>query len=145
MTDDRLREYRKVHLVDHEVGTIKECGYSHTKEQRTNYAIDDEHGLEGLCTKQIAQFILKLIAHRLNHKREQYYHPNPISSTKACAIEQRERSEEGSTKCYQCGECKLPLATCGVDKQTTLSLCASEREQHRVSSLNKHQEYQQCT
>jgi hypothetical protein len=66
------------------------------QKQRPQHAIDNEKPLEGLCSEEVSQLVLKLIAHGLQHEGEEDNHPQPISAAEARAIEQGEGCEEGT-------------------------------------------------
>lgn len=86
--------------------------------------------------------VLILIADSLEHEREQDYHPEPVCSAEACAVEEWEGGEEGSAECHERCERQLPLPSCGVDYHTALCIVGSDR-QLGVCSLDKHHEDEQ--
>ena len=131
-------------LLDNEVGTVEECGYCPTQQQRAYNAVQYKKPTIGARAEQIALAMLELIAHRLQHKREEYYHPQPVGSAKAGAVEQWERGEEGSAEGYECGEGYLPLATGGFYHLQLSLLCATKTVHKRVGTLNEEQKHEQC-
>ena len=138
--DDRLHAIGKTGLFDDEVRAVKEGGHSTSDEQRPKNSIQYEAPLECLRSKEIAQFVLELIADSLQDKREKYNQPQPIGPSETCTIEQRERCEESTSKRHQCCERQFPLSPSAVDEHSALFRFVSQTEYQRVSSLHKHQE-----
>ena len=113
----------KVGFLHYEVGPLKEGGHGSAQQQRAQYAVQHQEPLEGLGTQQIAQLVLELIAHGLEHKREENDHPQPVGSAKRRAIKQGERGKEGSTESDERGECEFPLTARAVDHQSAPFSC----------------------
>ena len=141
--DDGLQIVGNISLVYQEIAAVEEGGYGAAKKQRTHDAVDDKANLKGLRSKKITYLVLEFIAYRLNHKREQDDHPQPVSSAETGAVEQWERGEEGSAEGNERGEGELPLSPRGVDDEATLFFCFSQTENQGVGSLYKHEKHQQ--
>ena len=97
----------------------------------------------GVSANLHISFYPPYIAHRLNHKREQDDHPQPVGSAETGAVEQREWGEEGSAEGDERGEGELPFSPRGVDDEATLFFCFSQTENQGVGSLYKHEKHQQ--
>ena len=143
MADDGLQPVGQVVFVHHEVASVEERGHGTAQQHRTYDAIHHQTPLEGLRTKEVAQLVLELIAHGLEHEGEQDDHPKPVGSAERGAVEQGERGEESAAKGDQCGERKLPLAAGGIDYKTSAFCCLSKRKDHGVGALHEHEEHQQ--
>ena len=133
----------QIFLRHNEVAPFEEGGHGTSDKERAEHAVQHEEELESLGTEEVAQFVLELVAHGLQYKGEQNEHPHPICAAEAGAVEQRERSEEGSAEGNQRGERDFPLAARGIEHHPTAFGSAPERTHQGVGSLNKHQEHEQ--
>ena len=141
--DDGLQTVGNIALVYQEIAAVEEGGYGSAKKQRTHDAVDDEADLKGFRSKKITYLVLEFIAHRLNHKREQDDHPQPVGSAETGAVEQWERGEESSAEGDERGEGKLPFSSRRVDDEATLFFRFPQTENQGVGSLYKHEKHQQ--
>ena len=135
----------QIFLRHNEVAPFEEGGHGTSDKERAKHAVQHEEELDSLRTEEVTQFVLELIAHGLQHKGEQDEHPHPICAAETGAVEQRERSEEGSAEGNQRGERDFPLAARGVEHHPAAFGSASERTYQGVGSLNKHQEHKQSS
>ena len=130
-------------LLHYEVGPIEERGYGASKKQGTHDAVKNKEPSVSAGAEQIALTMLKLIADGLQHEGEEDDHPEPVGAAEAGAIEERERSEEGSTEGDEGGEGYLPLATGGLYNLTLTFLCPAKTEDEGIGTLNEEQEHEQ--
>ena len=107
LSDERFR--------NGEVASEEECRDCSTEKHRPEDAVEEEEDIIGLASEQIAFSIAILVAHSLNDKAEENEHPHPIGTTEAGGIEQRERSEESTTKHYKSGEGEFPAMSHALD------------------------------
>ena len=80
--DDGRSNRGERRLIDDEVGAIEEGSHSTAKQQRTEDAVEDEEVAVGARAEQVASLQLKLIAHGLEHEREEDDHPKPVAPPK---------------------------------------------------------------
>ena len=125
----------EVVLLDNEVRTLEEGGYGTTQKQRPHDAVEGEEELEGLSPKNVADLILELIAHSLEHECEEDDHPQPVGSAEARGVEQGEGGEERSSEGDEGGERKLPLTACGVVDEPASLFGIPEAAGYGVGSL----------
>ena len=143
VTDDRLDARRDVCFLNVEVAAVEECCHGAAKKQRTYDAVDDEADLEDLRTEEVAELVLKFIAHGLHHEGEEDEHPDPIGSSKARTVEQGEGGEEGGAEGGEGSEGELPFVAGGVDDETALLRCPAEAEDETVAALHKEEEHEE--
>ena len=91
--------------------------------------------MERVSAEEVAELILELITHSLQHEGKQDNHPQPVGSTERGRVEQRIGSEERSSEGNQCGEGELPLASCGIDDEAFSLVGLAYGAHHRVSTL----------
>ena len=87
--------------------------------------------------------MLKLITYSLDDKCEQYNHPQPVSSSKTCGVEQWEWGEERTSERYQRSECQLPFPSGWINQHFSFGLVFTKCENHAVAALYEHQEHEQ--
>ena len=84
--------------------------------------------------------ILILIGDCLNDEAEKNKHPYPVGTSEASRVEEREGSEEATTKDDQRSKGKLPLTTYGVDEELALQLLLTDAKEERLTALYEEQE-----
>ena len=109
----------KIALFDHEVRAFEEGGHCTAQQQRADDAVEEEEELEGAGTEEVANLVLELIADGLQHEGEEDDHPQPIGSAERGGVEERKGGKEGTTKGDEGGEGEFPLASGGIEDQTS--------------------------
>ena len=142
-TDDGRGELREVRLRHDEVAAVEERGHGTAQQRWSHNTVEHEEAAEGAGAQQVALLQLELIAHGLQHKREQDDHPQPVGTAEAGAVEQRERGEESAAEGDERGERDLPLAARRLEHQALLILRLSQAEHQRVGALHEEQEHEQ--
>ena len=130
----------QIALFDHEVRAFEEGRYSAAQQQWADDAVEEEEELEGAGTKEVANLVLELVADRLQHEGEEDDHPQPIGSAERGGIEEGEGGKEGTTKGDEGGEGEFPLASGGIEDQTSAFFGIAQTTGQRVCSLYEEQE-----
>ena len=134
---------KEIGFLNDKVGAFEEGGNGTADEQRTKDAVELQAELERTGTDEVAFLMLELVADGLHNEGDEDEHPQPVGTAKAGAVEERESGKGGTAEGDKRGEREFPLATCGIDKHTTLVVGSTEREDERIAALNEHHENEQ--
>ncbi len=85
-----IARIKQIAFLHGKFGAEKQGAYGHTQQHTAYEAIEEQKGVESVATVDIAGFRTVFVAHGLQHKTEQYEHPQPVCAAETGGVKQRE-------------------------------------------------------
>jgi len=119
------------------IGAAEEGGNGGSDQQQADAAVDEEEGVVGFGSQQIARLATVFKAHRLHNEGKEDENPHPVGAPEAGGVEEGESGEKGAAEEDQGGEGEFPFAADGVDDQGFLLLRPGGGGQQGLSPLHE--------
>src|SRR4030043_207996 len=99
-----------IHIIQAELRAGEECTYCSSDKERSKCSVYKEENIECLLAKNISRFRSEFVCDCLYDEAEKNCDPDPICSSEACCIKERESCKECTSECHQCCKSEFPFS-----------------------------------